>query len=338
MIAVLLSVPRRDGARDRHRGTGDGDRASSASSAPPTGVASPAPRIALTLVIVAGAHDRHSPRSRSACTSASPAPTRPRSPTSPRAAAGNGALFALFQASSAPAPARRCELLLPGRARACSRPSRAHPKSAGVGILPRSLGEANHHHTPVTGRSSSTWRSPPWSSSPPAATSRSWCFLRGGRLRQLPGRAGRDGAVLAPRPPTRPGGVNIAGALAVAFTLVVNLGRGYPLLSLAATAVIAAALYALWVRAGDPPVSSRSKGTSTMIERHRTAERPVRPARRPDPLLRATRMLATVCRRRGSARHSCLRSRSLSDPTRRGSLLIGSAGVVALGWPVSPCG
>jgi hypothetical protein len=46
--------------------------------------------------------------------------------------------------------------------------------------------------------------------------------------------------------------VNIAGAVAVAFTLMVNLGRGYPLLSIAATAAIAATLYALWARAGRP--------------------------------------------------------------------------------------
>jgi hypothetical protein len=32
----------------------------------------------------------------------------------------------------------------------------------------------------------------------------------------------------------------------------VNLGRGYPLLSLAATALIAVGLYALWRRAGRP--------------------------------------------------------------------------------------
>jgi hypothetical protein len=46
--------------------------------------------------------------------------------------------------------------------------------------------------------------------------------------------------------------VNIAGAAAVAFTLLVNLARGYPLLSMAATAAIAAILYMLWVRAGRP--------------------------------------------------------------------------------------
>ncbi len=46
--------------------------------------------------------------------------------------------------------------------------------------------------------------------------------------------------------------VNGLGALSVAFTLVVNLGRGYPLLALAATALIAVGLYDLWRRAGRP--------------------------------------------------------------------------------------
>jgi hypothetical protein len=46
--------------------------------------------------------------------------------------------------------------------------------------------------------------------------------------------------------------INVADAIAVAFTLVVNLARGYPLLSMAATAAIAATLYALWARAGRP--------------------------------------------------------------------------------------
>jgi hypothetical protein len=46
--------------------------------------------------------------------------------------------------------------------------------------------------------------------------------------------------------------VNVLGAIAVAFTLAVNLARGYPLLSLFAMLIIAAALHRLWVRAGRP--------------------------------------------------------------------------------------
>jgi hypothetical protein len=45
---------------------------------------------------------------------------------------------------------------------------------------------------------------------------------------------------------------NLVGAGAVAFTLVVNTTRGYPLLSLAATLLIAVFLYRRWVRAGRP--------------------------------------------------------------------------------------
>jgi hypothetical protein len=45
---------------------------------------------------------------------------------------------------------------------------------------------------------------------------------------------------------------NIAGAIAVAFTLAVNLARGYPLLSLAAMVLIAAGLHTAWVRQGRP--------------------------------------------------------------------------------------
>jgi hypothetical protein len=46
--------------------------------------------------------------------------------------------------------------------------------------------------------------------------------------------------------------LNVVGAVAVAFTLVVNLARGEPIASLAAALAIAGALYWLWVRAGRP--------------------------------------------------------------------------------------
>jgi hypothetical protein len=46
--------------------------------------------------------------------------------------------------------------------------------------------------------------------------------------------------------------VNALGAVSVAFTLAFNLGRGFPVLSLVATALIAAGLYLLWRRAGRP--------------------------------------------------------------------------------------
>lgn len=46
--------------------------------------------------------------------------------------------------------------------------------------------------------------------------------------------------------------INFAGALAVGFTLAVNLTRGDPIVSIAAALLIAAALYWLWVRSGRP--------------------------------------------------------------------------------------
>jgi hypothetical protein len=46
--------------------------------------------------------------------------------------------------------------------------------------------------------------------------------------------------------------VNCVAIVGVAFTLGVNLGRGYPLASLAAALGIAAVLHRLWVRAGRP--------------------------------------------------------------------------------------
>jgi amino acid transporter len=46
--------------------------------------------------------------------------------------------------------------------------------------------------------------------------------------------------------------VSIVGALVIGFTLLVNLLRGYPIVSLAAASAIAAVLFWLWVRAGRP--------------------------------------------------------------------------------------
>jgi hypothetical protein len=46
--------------------------------------------------------------------------------------------------------------------------------------------------------------------------------------------------------------VNVFGATVVAFTLVVNLARGAPLVSLAASLLIAGVLYRVWIRAGRP--------------------------------------------------------------------------------------
>jgi len=46
--------------------------------------------------------------------------------------------------------------------------------------------------------------------------------------------------------------MNLAGALVVAFTLIANLSRGLPIVSLTAALAVAAILYRAWVRAGRP--------------------------------------------------------------------------------------
>ena len=44
----------------------------------------------------------------------------------------------------------------------------------------------------------------------------------------------------------------MTGAAAVSFTLAINVARGEPIISIAAALLIAAGLYALWVRSGRP--------------------------------------------------------------------------------------
>jgi hypothetical protein len=167
------------------------------------------------------------------------------------AATGKGAIYAVFQASSALlllAAASSSFQAGPGLLKALSR----HPRSAGVGILPRRLGEANRHHTPY------------WAVVVYLVVSAGVLLAASGHEQELVlfyavavfvsflvGLAAMLRFSLHDRRYTL-AVVNGAGAVAVAFTLAVNLGRGYPLLSLAATVLIAAALYWLWRRAGRP--------------------------------------------------------------------------------------
>jgi hypothetical protein len=167
------------------------------------------------------------------------------------AASGNGADYAIFQAASALlllAAASSSYQAGPGLLKALSR----HPESAGVGILPRRLGDTNRHHTPY------------WSVVVYLAVSAAVLLAASGKEQELvlvyavavfvsflagltamtrfSLRDGRKGLAA----------INVAGAIAVAFTLIVNLARGYPLLSMAATLIIAGILYGLWVGAGRP--------------------------------------------------------------------------------------
>ena len=167
------------------------------------------------------------------------------------AAAGGGAIYALFQASSALlllAAASSSFQAGPGLLKALSR----HPSSAGVGILPRGLGETNSHHTPY------------WSVLVYLAISAAILLAAGGHEQELVlfyavavFVSFLAGLAAMARFSLRDGrrglfAINLVGAVAVAFTLIVNLGRGYPLLSLGATVLIAGVLYVLWTRAGRP--------------------------------------------------------------------------------------
>jgi len=167
------------------------------------------------------------------------------------AASGNGAIYTTFQATSALlllAAASSSFQAGPGLLKALSR----HPHSAGVGILPRGLGETNRHHTAY------------WSVVVYLVVSAVVLVAASGREQELvlfyavavfvsflAGLAAMTRFSLGDKRPLL-AAVNAAGALAVVFTLIVNLGRGYPLLSLAATGLIAIALYTLWRRAGRP--------------------------------------------------------------------------------------
>jgi hypothetical protein len=167
------------------------------------------------------------------------------------AASGKGAAYALFQAASALlllAAASSSFQAGPGLLKALSR----HPQSAGVGILPRSLGETNRHHTPY------------WSVVVYLLVSAAVLVAASGREQELvlfyavavfvsflAGLAAMTRFSLRDKRPSL-ALVNALGAVSVAFTLVVNLARGYPLFSLLATALIAYSLYLLWRRAGRP--------------------------------------------------------------------------------------
>jgi hypothetical protein len=167
------------------------------------------------------------------------------------AAAGDGVMYGLFQGTSALlllAAASSSLQAGPGLLKALSR----HAESAGVGILPRSLGTTNGHHTPY------------WSVVVYLAVSAVVLLAAGGHEQELvlvyavavfvSFLAGLSAMARFSLREHRLGlaATNIAGAIAVAFTLAVNLARGYPLLSVAAMLTIAAGLYAAWASQGRP--------------------------------------------------------------------------------------
>jgi hypothetical protein len=167
------------------------------------------------------------------------------------AAAGRGGLFAFFQLSSGLlllAAAASSFQAGPGLLKALARSA----SSGREGLLPAVLARTNKHHTPVAAVSVY------------AVIAAAIILIAGGQEQELvlvyavavfvSFLAGllamarfsylRGARVLT--------ATNLLGAAAVAFTLIVNLARGYPLLAIGGTVLISAVLYRRWVRAGRP--------------------------------------------------------------------------------------
>ncbi|MFF7727021.1 amino acid permease [Streptomyces sp. NPDC008001] len=168
--------------------------------------------------------------------------------------AAPGALYATFQLVTA--------LLLlsaasssfqagPGLLKALARHRRADG-SAGAGILPALWGTTNRHHTPY------------WGVLLFLVVSAAVIAAAGGEDQRLVlfyavsvFMSFLAGLIAMARFSAAEGKtvrflINVVGAVAVAFVLVINLARGEPVVSLVAALLIAALLYRLWVRAGRP--------------------------------------------------------------------------------------
>ncbi len=170
-----------------------------------------------------------------------------------RNAAGDGALFALFQLTSALlllAAASSSFQAGPGLLKALAR--RVRPNGEQVGILHPSLGRVNAHHTPY------------WAVAVFLGVSIAAVIAAGGRDQELVlfyavavFVSFISGLLAMARFSWREQhhahvAVNAVGALVVLFTIGVNLERGYPIVSLIASAVIGGLFAWLWVRQGRP--------------------------------------------------------------------------------------
>ena len=169
-----------------------------------------------------------------------------------RAVSGHG-LFAFFQGTSALlllAAASSSFQAGPGLLKALSRGEPG--ERARLGILPAWMGRTNAHHTPY------------WAVLLFLGVSAAVIFAAGGRDQELvlfyavsvfmSFLAGLLAMLKFSRHQHKRGAMvlNTAGALLVGFTLVVNLARGYPIVSLVAALLIAVTFYRLWVKAGRP--------------------------------------------------------------------------------------
>lgn len=168
-------------------------------------------------------------------------------------ASGNGPVVAVFELATALlllAAASSSFQAGPGLCKALAR--QQHPDGTNTGILPRWLGRTNAHHTPY------------WGVAMFLAAAVLVTAVAGGRDQALvlfyaaavfvaflagllamcrfSWRERRRSSMV----------VNVAGVVAVAFTLAVNLIRGEPVIAIAASLLIALGLYALWVHSGRP--------------------------------------------------------------------------------------
>jgi Amino acid permease len=168
-----------------------------------------------------------------------------------RAATGDGGLFGFFQVTSGLlllAAAASSFQAGPGVLKALARTG----PNGQEGLLPTPLGRTNAHHTPVAGVVLYALISAVILLAASGqeqelilvyAVAVFVSFLAG--LLAMALFSHRRGATLMTI-------TNLVGAVGVAFTLIVNLERGYPLLALGGTVLIAAGLYWRWVRAGRP--------------------------------------------------------------------------------------
>ena len=181
-----------------------------------------------------------------------------------RSAAGGGALFGFFQLASGLlllAAAASSFQAGPGLLKALARTGLRGEE----GLLPSPLGRTNEHHTPMlaVGVYAAISAAIVLAASGQEqelvlvyAVAVFVSFLAG--LLAMARFSYRRGARLLTA-------TNLVGAAGVAFTLVVNLARGYPLLALGGTVLVASLLYWRWVRAGRP-------GGIEAVEREAEAE------------------------------------------------------------------
>jgi hypothetical protein len=168
-----------------------------------------------------------------------------------RTATGDGGLYAFFQLTTSLlllAAASSSFQAGPGLLKALARPG----PSGAPGLLPARLARTNRHHTPVEAVLVY------------ALISAAIILAAGGHEQELVlvyavavFVSFLAGLLAMARFSLQRGSLlltstNLLGAAAVAFTLVVNLARGYPLIAIAGTLLIAASMHWRWVRAGRP--------------------------------------------------------------------------------------